>query len=135
MAGFAWRVRETDHFGQRWYPFAEVRLLTAGQRWQPFGFQIDSGALISVLRRSAADHLGISLAGSTRIELGGVGGPLRHYFVRSLRAKIGQLEPFERRVAIAESESVPNLLGRLDFFDRFRVEFDSIRHCTSIALP
>ena len=132
---FAWRARETEHFGQQWYPFAEVRLLTARQRWRPFAFQIDTGAMITVLRRSAAEHLGLPLASGMPIELGGVGGPLRRYFVHPLQARIGELGPFELRVAIAESESVPNLLGRLDFFDRFRVEHDPILHRTSIVLP
>ena len=134
MATFAWRVRETEHFGQQWYPFAEVKLFTVRQRWRPFAFQIDTGAVITVLRRSAAEHLGLLLTGGVPIKLGGVGGPPRLYYVHRLTARIAERAHFELRVAIADSEGVPNLLGRLDFFDRFRMEFDPATHRTSLVL-
>ncbi len=57
MAVHNWRRRETKHFGDVWVPFAQVGIRRADGKFQSLAVQIDSGAVVSLLRRSAADLL------------------------------------------------------------------------------
>ncbi len=128
MAVYKWRPKSTPNFGEVWVPYAEVRLIPTGTTATPrqFLLQIDSGATVSLLRRSAADLLGLNLQAGRRIELTGVGGSgITAWEHRLLTLFSDSERGFQVRYAIAETEDVPNLLGRLDVFDRFQVDFDS----------
>jgi hypothetical protein len=133
MGVFAWRRRQTRHFGEQWMPFAEVSLRDIRGGWQPFAFQIDTGAVISILPRTAAEYLGVSFDRGEPIDLASVGGHPHRYFAHKLNAKIGGLKPFPLRIAIAESDNVPNLLGRLDVLDHFVIVLDSDSHETRFS--
>lgn len=133
MASFAWRRRPTHHFGEQWVPFIDLNLRHADGGWQAFSLQIDTGAVISVLRRSAAEFLGVALTGGETVELGSIGGHPHRYYVHPLQAGIAGLAPLTLRVAIADVETVPNLLGRLDAFELLRVQFDPKEQTTHIT--
>lgn len=135
MGTFAWRRQPTRHFGEQWVPYAELSLSATGDRWRTFSLQVDTGAAISVLRRSSADVLGLDYSGGTPIELSAVGGQALRYFVHKLSARIANLGPFELRVAIAEREDVPNLLGRLDVLDRLQIDLDVSLEETRFSAP
>lgn len=130
MGAFAWRRRQTRHFGELWVPFAEISLLGVNGEWQSFACQLDTGAIISILPRTAAVYLGVSFERGEPIELASVGGHPHRYYAHQLDAAIGDLGPFPLRVAIAESDNVPYLLGRLDVLDRFRMELDPEQYVT-----
>lgn len=74
MAVHNWRRLPTKHFGEVWVPFALIELQRADERFQALALQIDSGAVVSLLRRSAADLLGLELEAGRRIEMTSVGG-------------------------------------------------------------
>ena len=44
-------------------------------------------------------------------------------WIHEVSVRLGD-EGFEARVALAETNRVPSLIGRTDFFDRFTVVFD-----------
>ena len=133
MPTFKWRRRRTRHFGEVWVPFAEIGLRRADGGHQPLAIQIDSGAVISLLRRSAAELLGIDLQTGEKIDFGSVGGNRVCAFRHDLQARFS--DGFEMRVpfAIAEREDVPNLLGRLGIFDKLQVDFDATLQETRIS--
>lgn len=54
MAVYKWRLRHTEHFGDVWFPIAHVELWSRDHGFEAFAFQVDSGAIVSLLRRSAA---------------------------------------------------------------------------------
>ncbi len=85
---------------------------------------VDSGADQSVLPKSLATRLNISLAQDcTRDVTVGVGGSKSIYFLKAkIQAEIGQ---FKKMVPIAfvESDDIPPLLGRLGFMELFDVLF------------
>ena len=136
MAEFAWRRRMTPHFGEQWVPFAELNLRSTAGRWRTFSVLVDSGATISLMPRSAAELLGVQPNTGESIELTGVGGAARRYFVHRFDARIGNLPECEMRIAVADSENVPNLLGRLDVLDRYQIDFDpSLARTRIIASP
>jgi hypothetical protein len=135
MAVFAWRRRLTRHFGEQWVPFAEVRLRSKAGRWHGLSLEVDSGAVVSVLRRSAADLLGIDYKSGEAIDLASVGSLPQRYAIHKLEAQIGDLPAFELRIAFAEREDVPNLLGRLDVLDRFQIDLDVSLEETRFSAP
>ena len=135
MAVYSWSRRPTRHFGQVWVPFAQIEIRTAAGDYQAFAVQIDSGAVVSLLRRSVADLLGLQFEAGRRIELSAVGGGHTVAYVHELTVRIdgdggtGLLVPF----AIADKERVPNLLGRRGFFDVSQVDFDATLQETRVA--
>jgi|GEM_PF-3574276 len=135
MDAFAWRRRTTRHFGEQWVPFAEIGLKSTAGRWYSFSVQVDSGAVISVVSRSAADLLGIDPCKGEPIELAGVGTAARRYSVHRFAARIGDMPEFKMRIAVAEHENVPNLLGRLDVLDHFQIDLDVSLEETRVSPP
>ncbi len=57
MPVYSWRRRPTKHFGDVWVPYAEVEIQKTDKQFQAFALQVDSGAVVSLLRRSVADVL------------------------------------------------------------------------------
>ena len=135
MPHFAWRRRTTRHFGEQWVPYADLNLRSVSGRWRAFSVQVDSGAVVSVLKRSAADLLGINLESGESIEPAGIGGPARRYFLHTCTSMLGDSPVLDLRIAFADREEAPNLLGRLDVIDRFRIDFDPSSAETRFHLP
>ena len=88
-----------------------------------------------MLRRSVAELLGIELATGRRIEVTSVGGGRTVAYVHELQTRFASNIAYAVPFAIAESEQVPNLLGRLHVFDWLQVDFDGTFQETRIAAP
>lgn len=130
-----WSRRRTRHFGEVWVPLAHIELRLSDSNFQAFVVQIDSGAVVSLLRRSVADLLGMELESGRRVELGGVGGARTVAYVHELFTRFSETIAFPVPYAIAHTESVPNLLGRLGVFDRLQIDFDASVRETGFAAP
>ena len=124
MAIHKWRKVSTRHFGKVWVPLAQVDLRTAQGSFKSFALQIDSGAVVSLLRKSTAASLGISLESGRKIDLSSVGGGGTTAFVHIIQTRFDDGIEFPVPYAIAEKETVPNLLGRLGVFDQLQIHFD-----------
>lgn len=135
MATFSWRRRHSPHFGDGWVPFAEVEIQSKPGKWYGFALQVDSGAIVSLLRRSAADALGLTWDGGRRIELSSVGESKTVAFVHDLDVRLNDSLTLHAPFAIASIETVPNLLGRTGIFDQLQVDFDSTLTQTRITAP
>jgi hypothetical protein len=135
MPVFAWRIEPTRHFGEQPVPFASVAVQDQDKRWRTFSLVVDSGAVISLLCRSVADLLGVALETGRRVTLTGVGRGKNEVFVHELSARIGDWPERPTRFAISSSEDLPNLLGRLDVFDRCQVDFDVSMEETRFSGP
>lgn len=134
MPVFAWRNQVHRHFGPVYYPTAQILLGAGDGQKHIVSFIIDSGATISLLRRSVGDLLGLRYDSGLPIEMIGVGGAvnlLRVFTIPTYFAE-DQTTPIDTRFAVSEKEDVPNLLGRLDIFDRFPVMFDPQLRTTTI---
>ncbi|MFQ5864850.1 MAG: hypothetical protein ACE5IW_06420 [bacterium] len=55
--------------------------------------------------------------------MGGIGKGFVKTYVHRIKVKIGTVE-FECKVAFAEEENIPRLLGREDVFEYFRICFE-----------
>lgn len=127
-----WRLRPTRHFGEVWVPFVHVDVHVPKGPPRTLLLLVDSGAVISLLRRSMARLLGLQLEAGRRVELSSVGGRHSVAFVHELDTQINGHSRFMVPFAIAEKEEVPNLLGRLGVFERLQITFDGARRETYI---
>ena len=83
---------------------------------------IDSGADTTVLTWQIGQYLGWTISQSeTPVQLGGISGLLPCY-LRRIDTEVGTSR-FSTNVMWAESDDLPNLLGREDVFDAFNIEF------------
>lgn len=135
MTFHKWRRLPTKHFGDVWVPFAQIELQGNGDRRHAIALQIDSGAVVSLLARSVADLLKLDLEAGKQVELSSVGGRAMVAFVHSIETDFAEGIRYPVRYAIATTEDVPNLLGRLDVFDRLQIGFDATTTGTLIAPP
>ncbi len=135
MPAFAWRNEPTRHFGEQPVPFASVGIKDPHERWRTFSLLVDSGAVISLLCRSVGELLRVPIESGERITVTGVGRKQNEVFVHKLAARIGDGPERPVRFAISTSEDVPNLLGRLDIFDRWQVGFDPSLQETVVSAP
>lgn len=130
-----WRRRRTKYFGEIWVPYAHVELRDADDRFHALAIQVDSGAVISLLRRSVAEILQIQLESGRQIELGGVGGAKTTAYIHTLFTRFDETMAFDVPFAIASNEEVPNLLGRLGVFDVLQIDFDGTLTETRVTAP
>jgi len=134
MTSFEWRRKSSNHFGEVLAPVAIVKLRSTRGVFVPVLTYIDSGAIVTLLRRTVADELGISLDAGRRIVLSNVGGAQTEAFVHELPIRFSEAdEAVNAPVAFATNDRVPNLLGRVGIFDRFQITFDPARRETRIV--
>ena len=135
MPVYKWRKRPTKHFGEVWTPFVQIELRGRSGRYESLALPADSGAVVSLLRRSVADLLGIELESGRKIDLTGIGGARTDAYVHDISTRFGDGIELQVPFAIATSEKVPNLLGRLGVFDNLQVDFDATLEETRITVP
>lgn len=84
---------------------------------------VDSGANISLFHAEVAELLGLDLTTGVKIPLGGIKDSIEAY-VHSVQCTISQCS-FLCRIAFSEQFTAAfNVLGRLDFFEKFAVLLD-----------
>lgn len=84
---------------------------------------MDSGADTSLFQRGDSELLGLNLKKGEYRPIVGVGNVLVPAYLHLVRAKVGETE-LKAPIAFADSDEEPRLLGRRDFFLKFRVTFD-----------
>lgn len=127
-----WRTRTHRFLGTVVVPIVDLEIEDTRGAFTPFSLCVDSGAVVSLLPATATQYLGLDPEAGRPIELGGVGRFAVRARLHELTFRIGEASttaPF----AIAASENVPGLLGRLGIFDRFEITFDPRERQTRIA--
>lgn len=118
---FSFEPLLTKNLGVVLKPFALATLFHDGKS-QEVKMLIDSGADITLIRKSRGEDLGLALPSQDEIQfLGGIAGSAPVVY-RKIEMKIEDVT-FLARVAWAQAEHVPSVLGRLDVFDKFDIEF------------
>jgi hypothetical protein len=121
MIEFPGEVIHSPGYGEVWIPTARIRLVHGG-RVLVADVLVDSGAFISILPYTVGAELGLVQDLTDQIEQArGFGGSSVSYVLRRLRMHIGP-HALEVRVGWAQTEET-FVVGRLDVFDRFDVEF------------
>jgi hypothetical protein len=114
---------EPTNEGTIYRPKARVHLQSLSSEWYAFWVYIDSGADLSLFTRADAKLLGLSLREGEYRPIMGIGKVLVPAYVHCVSLKIEDTV-LPVKVAFADSDEVPRLLGRKDVFCRFRVTFD-----------
>lgn len=118
-------------FGPVWVPVAKVHVLGRDGSWWGLRTFVDSGALVTLVQWQFGEHLGLAPASGEPVDLSGVkkGAPVMGH-LHTVRMRLGDVE-FPSRIVVAIDDSVPNLLGRLDVFDRFDVSLSAADRTTT----
>lgn len=138
VAQFTYRKGWSELLGLISLPYAELYAERKDGSWMRLGGLVDSGAVISILHYDYARELGIERVEETDVK-GYIYGVCRGrrevtrilVYVHKIRLRIGE-EIFEVRVGFAESGvEVPTIIGRLDIFDKYIVQFDDAKRIIS----
>lgn len=123
MTNFPFKSFATEHLGVIKRPFGTVKLIS-GHNSIKAELLIDSGADITIIPQQLGEKgLGFSIRKREKvINLGGAGGGLIPVLLRDIKMKIGN-ETVKTKIAWALVDTVPLILGRLDIFTRFNIEF------------
>lgn len=121
---FQFEQRPSSLFGSVYRPVADVDIWSeVNQRWERIRMIIDTGADYTFVPRYVSVLLGLSLSDTKKIKVEGIGGAQTVYFWENAKVKIGNHERVIP-ISIADSNTVPSLLGRHLFFETFNVEFN-----------
>ena len=108
--------------GSEYYPVVPVVFVVGKKRIRTQAL-IDSGATISVFGEETAQILGVEIEKGKKTILGGVGGRIVGY-IHKLRLRIAGKDFFCPIVFSREYLVSFNLLGREEFFQRFKIIFE-----------
>jgi hypothetical protein len=129
MKCFAWRPEKSKVFGIVKRPVAEISLKGLDGNWQPLIVYVDSGADVTVLKRSFGELLKIPIEKGECADFGGVTGDKIITYIHTLQLKLGDYL-FPAKVAFAVDDRPPNLLGRMDIFHYFAIHFKNKKEMT-----
>jgi len=129
MTDFAWREELSESFGRIMRPVAEVFIKDKRGMWRALTMYIDSGADACVMSRSFGELFGHDIEKGRSIRMKGFGEEEIRAYVHNMEFKLGKHE-IKVKVAIAENDNVPNVLGRTDVFNLFEIQFKNQKQCT-----
>lgn len=126
VVSFPFRKENSPIFGKINRPIADVLIKDKKHNlWQPVTMIVDTGADYTLLPLFLAKELGVELTKDCRIVVTqGVGGTSKVYLLKSrIDVRIGELQ---RRIPLGflNSDYIPPLLGRQEFFETFKVVFE-----------
>lgn len=124
---FSHREEHSKPIGTILRPVAKVSLQHSNQEWTSEFMYIDSGADFTLIPYKLGKFLGLRHENEEVYEIQGINGVISVIF-KTLNIKIGESEEFQAKIAWSQIEDVPLLLGRLDIFDRFNINFRKNDH-------
>ena len=121
MIEFEFQKRHSQRLGEILKPIIPVTIIGPKRSLNVF-MLLDSGTDLSLIPYSLGETVGIELDIENRSEVHGIGEGSVPYILSQLKLKIGKVE-ISARVEWALIEEVPFILGRLDIFQKFSIEF------------
>jgi len=131
---FPYRREYSDLTGEIYRPVATIYLQAKNKKWRGFTLYADAGADITLLPKSACKGLGYSPKAGKPGYVGGITRGKIKVYVHELNAKLCE-ETFKAKIAFAQTENIPPLLGREDIFDHFKVCYSNKQKETIFILP
>jgi len=133
MIEFPFEKAETESLGQILKPLIRVTI-TGPECSADALMMLDSGADISMIPYSLGEIIGLKLDMSTRSEVHGIGEGTVPRVLNQVTLRVGDIE-FPARIGWALIEEVPFILGRLDVFSRFAIEFREFENKILLKQP
>jgi len=122
MIDFEFREEDSNIFGKILRPIADVYFKDNEDSEVIAFMYIDSGADITLIPQKFGEALGFKVEEDKIIEIGGIGNAIIPIILKKANIRIGNAI-IDVKVAWALINEVPYLLGRLDIFDKFNIEF------------
>ena len=116
--------------GEEYFPVIPF-YVSAGGKQLKLRALIDSGATISVFKDEVAEQLEIKIESGKEIYLGGVGGRIKGY-IHELNLEIAGKKLFCPVVFSREYLVSFNLLGRQEFFKKYRIIFEEKKNLLAL---
>ena len=133
MIEFPFESRVSERFGQILKPIIPVRVV-GPERGVNIFMLLDSGADISMLPYSVGETLGLEFDMARRSEVQGIGEGSVPYVLSQVRLEIENVE-ISVRIGWALIEEIPFILGRLDVFREFAIEFREFENRMLLKRP
>jgi hypothetical protein len=106
------------------YPFIRVRIgKKHAQASRPFEAMVDSGATDCIFHQSIAASIGIKLESGRKEIRTGIGGN-QEVWIHPVQLYVGMSEIIGINAAFAKDLPLAGLLGRIGFFEHFKITFD-----------
>ena len=121
MITFPFKKRQSKRLGEVLKPLIPVRLV-GPESSETVLMLLDSGADLSLIPYSVGEAIGLEPDMSRRSEIQGVGEGSVPYILSRVQISIGATK-VPVRIGWTLIEEVPLLLGRLDVFRHFAIEF------------
>ena len=121
MITFPFKKRQSNRLGEVLKPLIPVRLV-GPESSETVLMLLDSGADLSLIPYSVGEAIGLEPDMSRRSEIQGVGEGSVPYILSRVQISIGATK-VPVRIGWTLIEEVPLLLGRLDVFRHFAIEF------------
>jgi hypothetical protein len=113
---------ESENLGKILKPFAFVELENDETSIGEYPMLIDSGVDVTLIPRVTEERLALKPPNENEVKsLGGIAGGVPVAY-RTIDLKIENIK-FPVRIAWSQIEDVPPVLGRVDVFDKFDIEF------------
>lgn len=127
---YEWKPQRSHFFGTVYVPVCILSVCDRDRRWRDIEVLVDSGAALTLLKRSFGDWIGLNVPSGRPFRLRGIAPPAVETFVHELRVRVGGHE-MTVPVAIALDDGPPNVLGRAGVFERLVIEFAGPGRLTS----
>ncbi|MFQ6113361.1 MAG: hypothetical protein ACE5NG_04625 [bacterium] len=121
MIEFQFEKRHTQRLGEILKPIIPITIIGPKRSLNIFVL-LDSRADLSLIPYSVGETIGLKLDIENRSEVQGIGEGSVPYILNKVKLKIENIE-ISARTGWALIEEVPFILGRLDVFQNFSVEF------------
>jgi hypothetical protein len=121
MSEYRFARMTSKKFGEVYEPTIPVEIIGPDKTVEAL-MVVDSGADISLLPHWVAEIVGLLLNTENRRDIHGIGEESIPYILDTVRMRIADSE-ISPRIAWALDEEVPFVLGRLDVFKKFSIEF------------
>lgn len=133
MIEFPFEKSHSRTLGRILRPIVGVTIVGPKQNVNVF-MLLDSGADISLIPYSVGETIGLKLDMANRGEVQGIGEGSLPYILSQVKFKIEDIE-IPVRIGWALIEEIPFILGRLDVFQRFAVEFREFENKILLKQP
>ena len=121
---FSYKAKESRIIGSILLkPFIEIEIFSKNELW--YGLDevlVDTGADITLIPKYIGEEVVNEIKSGEKAFLKGISPIELAVYIHRLKLKVANRE-FETKVAIAESDEVPAILGRFEALDNFNAEF------------
>ncbi len=120
---FKYKAKESRIVGRILKPIIDIEILSDGGFW--YGIDeilVDTGADITLIPRYVGEEIVNEIKSGEKATIKGITPFELDVYIHKLKLRVADKE-FETKVAIAESNEVPVVLGRFESLDLFKAEF------------